>query len=78
VLNTLVCLLCAVLLYVGWRRSRTRLLLWSSICFALLSLNNALIFIDVLVVPDMDLSVLRAASALVGLCVLLVGLIWES
>lgn len=77
VLNTLVCVACTVLLLRGWRRSRSRLLMWSAGCFALLTLNNALIFIDVLVVPDIDLSVVRAASALVGFCVLLFGMIWE-
>lgn len=76
-LNTLVCVACTVLLLLGWRRSHSRLLMWSAACFALLTLNNALIFVDVLVVPDVDLSVVRASSALAGFCVLLFGMIWE-
>lgn len=78
VLNILVCLVCTVLLLRGWLRSRSRLLMWSAACFAMLTANNALIFLDVLIVPDVDLSVLRAASALVGFATLLFGMIWES
>lgn len=78
VLNTLVCLLCTGLLWIGWRRTRSRLLMWSAACFALLSVNNALIFLDVLVIQDVDLSLPRAASALAGFAVLLYGLIWEA
>lgn len=78
VLNTIVCIACALLLYTGWRRTGSRLLLLSTGCFALLTLNNALIFVDVLVVPDIDLGVLRAGTALAGFSVLLLGLIWES
>ncbi|MCW2960581.1 MAG: hypothetical protein JWM90_968 [Thermoleophilia bacterium] len=78
VLNTIVCIVCTVLLWIGWRRGGSRLLMWSAACFLLLSINNALIFVDVLVVPEVDLSILRAATALVGFSVLLFGLIWES
>jgi hypothetical protein len=78
VLNTLVCVACTIMLLRGWRRSGSQLLLLSTACFALLTLNNALIFVDVLVVPHVDLGVLRAGSALAGFSVLLFGLIWES
>lgn len=78
VLNTVVCIVCTWLLAAGWRRGGSRLLMWSALCFLMLTFNNALIFIDVLVVPDVDLSILRAATALVGFSVLLFGLIWEA
>lgn len=78
VLNTLVCLACVAMLLRGWRRSGSRLLLLSTLCFALLTVNNVLIFVDVLVVPEVDLGILRAGSALAGFSVLLFGLIWES
>jgi hypothetical protein len=77
-LNTLVSIACAVMLARGWRRSGSRLLLLSAACFALLTLNNVMIIIDVMVVPDVDLGVVRAASALAGFSVLLFGMIWES
>lgn len=70
---------CAALLLRGYRRQRTRLLLWSSLCFVLLALNNTLLFIDLIVVPDtVDLSLWRGATALAGVSLLLFGLIWES
>lgn len=78
VLNTVVCLICTILLVRAWTASRSRLLLLSAICFLMLTLNNVIIFVDVLVVPDVDLGILRAASALAGFSVLLFGLIWES
>lgn len=69
---------CAVLLLRGYARSRVRLLLWSGLCFAGLALNNLLLFIDLSVVPQTDLSVWRTLPALAGLVVLIYGLVWES
>jgi ABC-type enterochelin transport system permease subunit len=70
--------LCAGLLWRAYRRSRSRLLLWSSICFAGLALNNALLVVDRIVVPQADLSVVRQVPALVGVAVLLYGLVWDA
>jgi hypothetical protein len=70
---------CAILLLRGYLRQRTRLLLWSSLCFVLLALNNALLFVDLIIVPTgLDLSLWRSITALSGVSVLLFGLIWES
>lgn len=69
---------CALLLYRGYRRSRVRLLFWSALCFLGLTINNVLLFVDLRVVPDMDLAVIRALPALLGLAALLYGLIWEA
>jgi len=69
---------CAVLLLRGYRRSGVRLLLWSGLCFAGLALNNVLLFIDVRVVPDVDLSLWRTIPAVIGIVILLYGLIWET
>ncbi|MET0396119.1 MAG: DUF5985 family protein [Longimicrobiaceae bacterium] len=77
-LCALTSLLCAVLLARGYRQSRARLLLWSSLCFAGLALNNVLLFIDLRVVPDVDLSVWRSLPALAGLLVLIYGLVWDA
>lgn len=71
-------IVCAVLLFRGYRRSRTRLLFWSSLCFLGLALNNALLLVDLYVVPDIDLFVPRTGVALLGMGVLLYGLIWDS
>lgn len=72
-------LTCAVLLLRAYRRQRTRLLLWSSLCFVMLAVNNTLLFIDLIVVPtSVDLSLWRSTAALTGVGLLLFGLIWES
>jgi hypothetical protein len=68
-------LLCAVLLVRSYRNSRTPLLLWSSACFGGLAVNNALLFVDLVVVLDIDLSVARGLVGLLSLVVLLYGLI---
>jgi hypothetical protein len=77
-LCTLTSLACALLLARGYRRSRARLLAWSSGCFGLLALNNGLLFLDLVIVPDVDLSVLRYTTALLAVLLLLVGLVWDA
>ncbi len=68
---------CALLLYRAWRRTRVRLLWWSLLCFTLLSLNNVLLVVDLVLVKGTDLAVARAASALAGLLMLLYGLVYD-
>ena len=70
---------CAILLLRGYRRSRYRLLLWSGLCFAGLTVNNLLLVIDkVALPPEQDLAAARTAVALVSMIILLFGLIWDS
>ena len=70
---------CMWLLFRGWRRTGTRLLLWSALCFVFLALNNLLVFVDVIILPvEIDLRPLRLAASLVAVAVLLWGLLWES
>jgi Family of unknown function (DUF5985) len=70
---------CLVLLARSYARTRTRLLLWSALCFVALSLNNLLLFIDVIVLPtQVDLVPLRQITSLIAVSVLLYGFIWES
>jgi hypothetical protein len=71
-------LVCAVLLFDGHRRSGLALLFWSGLCFAGLAVNNLLLFVDLIVVPDVDLSLWRGGTALASLAVLIYGLVWES
>jgi len=78
VLCALTSMLCAVLLWRAYRGTRSRLLLWSTLCFTGLAINNVLLFVDLLVVPDTDLRLLRSGSAVVALALLLYGLVWES
>lgn len=74
----LTALACAWLLLQAWRRSGYRLLLWSGLCFAGLTLNNLILVIDKLVLPDVDLSLWRTSLALLAMALLLYGLISES
>lgn len=69
---------CMVLLLKAYSASRVKLLLWSGLCFAGLTLNNVLLFIDVRIVPEYDLSVWRTIPAVVGVGLLIYGLIWDS
>jgi len=71
-------ILCAVLLFKGYRATRTRLLFWSSLCFACLAVNNVLLFVDLILLPNVDLFLWRSATALAGMSLLLFGLIWNS
>ena len=68
---------CAVLLVRGYRRSRSRLLLWSSLCFLGLAANNSILVVDRLIVPDVDLSAWRLVPAVIGVGVLVYGLVAE-
>ncbi|HEX8905394.1 MAG TPA: DUF5985 family protein [Longimicrobiaceae bacterium] len=69
---------CAVLLLRGYARNRVRLLLWVGLCFVGLALNNILLFVDVRIASDVDLSLWRSLPALAGLLVLIYGLVWET
>ncbi len=73
----LVSLACGILLLRAWARSRLRLLLWSAICFFGLAISNALTFIDLNMLPAVDLYILRLLTAAVAMLVLLYALIWE-
>lgn len=77
-LCVLTSVVCAYLLLRAWLRTRTRLLVWSSICFWLLALNNLVLAVDILLLPDNDLSIVRGFTALLAVSVLLAGFIWEA
>lgn len=69
---------CAYLLLQAYRRGGYRLLLWSGLCFAGLTINNLLLVCDKLVFPDIDFSFWRNLSMLLSMAVLLYGLIWDT
>jgi hypothetical protein len=52
-------------------------LLWSAVCFFGLSLSNFLVFLDLVILPEVDLYFWRLLTAAVSMLVLLYGLIWE-
>jgi hypothetical protein len=78
ILCTLTSAICAGLLFRAYRANRAALLFWSSICFIGLAVNNALLLVDLSVVPDQDLFLVRTAFALAGVTALIYGLIFEN
>ena len=68
---------CAVMLILAYRSSRSRLLLWSSLCFVALAANNVLLLVDLVIVPTIDLSMWRTGIAVAGLSTLVFGLVWD-
>lgn len=77
IMCALVALLCGILLLRGYARSRLRLLLWSGICFLGLALSNLMVFVDLNMLPHVDLYLARLATAAIAMLILLYGLIWE-
>ena len=71
-------LACAVLLLRGYARNRVPLLLWSSLCFVGLAVNNILLVVDLIIIPDRDLLLFRNLSGLLALALLVFGLVWDS
>jgi hypothetical protein len=75
VLCGLTSVLCAGLLYRQFRSNRTPLLFWSTGGFACLAATNVLLFMDLVVFPQVDLSLARNLVTLAGLLMLIRGLI---
>lgn len=69
---------CALLLVRHYLRLRTPLLLWSGTCFLFLALNNLIVVLDLLILPGIDLSIVRNATSLIGISALLFGFVWEA
>ena len=72
---------CAILLLRRYghvhQRRPVGLLLWSSLGFSGLALANTVLFVDLVLVPSVDLSLTRAAVNAISTVVLVIGLIWE-
>jgi hypothetical protein len=77
-LGALTSLICAVFLLRGYTQGRSRLLLWSGLCFSGLALSNLLVFVDLIVLPNVDLYLVRLSVTAISMFLLLIGLVWES
>jgi len=64
---------CTALLLRGYRRTRVPLLFWSSAGFLALAASNALLFVDLAIFPEYDLSMYRQITTLTGVVLLLYG-----
>jgi hypothetical protein len=70
---------CLALLVRGYHRTRAKLLLWCSLCFVGLTLNNLFVVVDELVIgPEIDLQPVRILFQLAALGVLIYGFVWEA
>jgi hypothetical protein len=68
---------CAWLLARSFHRTGLRVLMWSALCFSFLAFNNLVVIVDMLVLPDGDLSLIRSGFSLAGVGTLLFGFIWD-
>lgn len=78
ILATLTTLLCAVMLLRAYMQTRTRLLLWSGLCFLGLTVNDILTYVDLIMNPLLDQYTYRLTAAAISMTLLIYGLIWES
>jgi hypothetical protein len=69
---------CTSLLIRGYRQRRYPLLMWSAACFAFLTVNNVLLFVDLVMFPHIDLRLWRLLAALAGVACMLYAFIRES
>lgn len=77
ILGFLVTLSCGILLARAYAAGRKRLLLWSAVCFFGLATSNLLLFVDLVLLPNIDLYLIRLLIAAGSMLILLYGLIWE-
>ena len=72
------CTVCMLLLMRSYSQTRSRLLLWSMLCFVGLAANNFLLVADLVLFHRVNLLWLRHLTALAAVSVLLYGFIWEA
>jgi len=68
---------CALLLWRSYGRTSARLLLWSGWCFLLLAANNLVVVLDLLVIREIDFSIVRLLLSLAAVTILLFGFVWD-
>jgi hypothetical protein len=77
-LCTLSCAVCAVLLLRTHRAGASRFVLWSTVAFLGLTAGNALLFIDLVLVPTADLMLYRQLVTFLSVTALMWGFVWET
>lgn len=58
---------CAIMLLRGFSRRKVTKLFWVAMCFVGLAIENSLLFIDLVLLPQIDLSVIRNSIAMAGI-----------
>lgn len=78
ILCAITSLVCTVLLLRSVRKGASPLIGWTAVCFLALTVANILLFVDLVLVPQVDLSVWRTGVSFAGGSLLLFGLIRSS
>ena len=69
---------CALLLIRGYRRRPSVVLFWSSVYFLCQAATNILLVVDLVFLPNIDMSMFRRFLTMIGTVTFLLGLIWEA
>jgi hypothetical protein len=77
-LCALTSLLCTYLLIRSYKRSKSPLIFWTSIFFITSAVSNILLFVDYVIVPSVDFSLVRTVLLLAGISMLVYGLVFEN
>jgi hypothetical protein len=77
-LCALTSLVCFALLLRQHRRAPSRLALRSSVAFLFFAVANAILFVDLIILPEVDLKLWRNSANLIGTLILLLALTGES
>lgn len=68
---------CSWALLRSYFSNRSRILLWTGLCFCFMFANNVFLILDRVVFPDIDFIPMRLFTALVAVVLLVFGLVWE-
>jgi hypothetical protein len=77
-LSAFTSLLAAGLLLRYYLSRRSALLLWSCIGFFGLAINSVMVYVDLVLFSEVDLSLPRTLAGTIGMVVMLYGFIWEA
>ena len=78
ILCALTSLISALLLLRGALTRKGGLLFWSSLCFFAMAVQNVLLYVNYVILPEIDLLIAARLVALAGIVLLNIGLIWHS
>lgn len=78
ILCGLTSIVCTVLLLRAYFKNKVALLLWSGLCFLFLSMNNILLFMDLVVYPDVNITIYRNLTGALAMGLMVYGLVFKS
>lgn len=78
IICALTSIVCSVLLIRAYSRNKVALLLWSGLCFVFLSLNNILLFMDLVIYPDVNITIYRNLTNALAMGLMVYGLVFKS